>query len=138
MTTGREDTMGQYDGIKPDRLRADLKRFAELLLRLEEEDALLTSPSDLLTIIGELRQKLFAYEVRCSHLLGSGESSSASGKSATQSSSEGSSDGSREGSPSSSETEAESRRIVREARERHDQMIREWSDRPDGDNDDGG
>ncbi len=118
--------MGQYDDIDADRLRADLKRFAELLLRLDEEDGLLTSPSDLLTIMGELRQKLFAYEVRCSHLLGTGEASASSDERAT------------DASTSASEAESESRRIVREARERHKEMIREWSPPPDGDTDDDG
>ena len=118
--------MGQYDDIEPERLRADLKRFAELILRLEEEDGLLTSPADLLSIIGELRQKLFAYEVRCSHLLGSGKSSSSTPEPST------------EGPEASTDAESESGRIVREARERHDEMIREWSAPPDGETNDGG
>lgn len=115
--------MGEYDDIEPERLRADLKRFAELILRLDEEDGVLTSPSDLLTILGELRQKLFAYEVRSSHLLRRGDPSGSN---------------SEESPDAEREVESESLRVVREARERQREMMREWMSSPDDEVDDGG
>jgi len=117
------ERMGKYDNIEPERLEADLRRFAELILRLDEEDGLLTSPSDLLTILGELRQKLFAYEVRSSHLLTKEDSAGSSAKDAPD----------RE-----SETESESLRVVREARRRQREMMREWMSSPDEEDGDGG
>lgn len=56
--------MGKYDDIRPDHLRADLVRFAELILRLEKNNLLLRSAPEIQRLIGDLRQKLFAYEVR--------------------------------------------------------------------------
>lgn len=56
--------MGQYDDIKPDDLKADLRRFAELILRLDAEDRLLDATPRLLNVLGDLRVKIFAYEVR--------------------------------------------------------------------------
>jgi uncharacterized alpha-E superfamily protein len=46
-------------------------RFARRLLELEETGRLLDSPADLQTVLGELRSRLFAWEVRrTSDLLG--------------------------------------------------------------------
>lgn len=56
--------MGRYDDISPDDLRADLRRFAEFLLRLDREDRLLEATPRIMKLLGELRAKLFAYEVR--------------------------------------------------------------------------
>ncbi|HEX7089025.1 MAG TPA: hypothetical protein VF192_02745 [Longimicrobiales bacterium] len=56
--------MGLYDDIRPDELAADLRRFAELLLRLDSEGRLLEAAPNLLRILGDLRAKIFAYEVR--------------------------------------------------------------------------
>jgi hypothetical protein len=56
--------VGKYDEIRPDHLRADLVRFAELILRLEKNNLLLRSAPEIQRLIGDLRQKLFAYEVR--------------------------------------------------------------------------
>lgn len=56
--------MGKYDDIRPDHLRADLVRFAELILRLEKNNLLLRSAPEVQRLIGDLRQKLFAFEVR--------------------------------------------------------------------------
>jgi hypothetical protein len=53
-------------------LRAELVRFARRLLELEEAGRLLDSPADLQTVLGELRRRLFAWEVRKSAELGSG------------------------------------------------------------------
>lgn len=56
--------MGKYDNIQPDALRADLLNFASFIQRLEQEGRLLDGIPRLLRILGDLRQKLFAYEVR--------------------------------------------------------------------------
>jgi|GEM_PF-1517598 len=65
--------MGQYDGISGEQLRADLLRFSELLQRLDGEGALLRSAAELQLVLGELRQKLFAWEVRAGLLPDEGE-----------------------------------------------------------------
>jgi len=51
-------------------LRAELVRFARRLLELEETGRLLDSPADLQTVLGELRSRLFAWEVRRTSDLG--------------------------------------------------------------------
>ena len=56
--------MGKYDNIEPETLRADLLRFASFIQRLDAEDRLLDGIPRLLRLLGDLRQKLFAYEVR--------------------------------------------------------------------------
>ena len=61
--------MGLYDDIKPDELAADLRRFAELILRLDSEGRLLEAAPNLLRILGDLRAKIFAYEVRATDRL---------------------------------------------------------------------
>jgi hypothetical protein len=104
--------MGQYDDITEAQLRADLVRFAELLLRLEAEGGLLVSPADLQKILGELRQKLFAWEIRCSRFLdpvdppGGGPLHEPAGGEGTL---------------------PDSLRVVREAIERQREVLREWS-----------
>jgi hypothetical protein len=60
--------MGEFDDISGDRLRADLVRLAELILRMEREGTLLASPARIQRLLGTLRQKLFAWEVRASPL----------------------------------------------------------------------
>jgi len=51
-----------------ERLRGELERdliaFARSILEMEAEDRLLRSPADLQTVMGELRQRLFAWEIR--------------------------------------------------------------------------
>jgi len=56
--------MGLYDDIQPDALRADLRYFAQLILRLDAEGRLLEGAPRLLKLLGDLRAKIFAYEVR--------------------------------------------------------------------------
>ncbi len=113
--------MGEYDDISEERLRADLVRFAELILRLESEGGLLVSPADLQKMIGELRQKLFAWEIRRSRYLVEDESGP-----------EADAHGDASASSPRGEASRESLRVVREALEREQQMIREWSDGNDG------
>ncbi len=56
--------MGRYDDITADELRSALVRYARLVLRRETEGTLLDSLPDLMQFLGELRQMVFAYEVR--------------------------------------------------------------------------
>jgi hypothetical protein len=56
-------------------LRSELVRFARRLLELEDAGLLLSSPADLQTVLGELRRRLFAWEVRRTAELDAGTSS---------------------------------------------------------------
>lgn len=56
----------------PEALRADLRHFAQLVLRLERDGRLLEATPELLKLLGDLRAKLFAYEVRGTARLESG------------------------------------------------------------------
>lgn len=56
--------MGRYDDIDPEELRHQLVRVAELILQLDEDGALLREAPRLQKVFGDLRQRLFAYEVR--------------------------------------------------------------------------
>jgi len=62
--------MGRYDDIEPDDLRQSLVRVARLILRLEEDGTLLRESPRLQKLLGDLRQRLFAYEVRSTAKLG--------------------------------------------------------------------
>lgn len=62
--------MGKYDEMPPEELRERLVRFGRLILRLDEEGELLEKAPQVLKIIGDVRQMLFAYEVRCTARLG--------------------------------------------------------------------
>lgn len=62
--------MGRYDDIDPEELRRQLVRVAKLIQRLDEEDELLRAAPRLQKLLGDLRQRLFAYEVRCAANLG--------------------------------------------------------------------
>jgi hypothetical protein len=66
----RGPTMGRYDDITPEKLRAELLRFAELIQRMDRDDLLLRSSPRILKMLGELRQMLFAYEIRGARHLG--------------------------------------------------------------------
>jgi len=59
-----DERMGRYEDLPPEQLRADLVRFARLLLRLDDEGRLLGAVPHVQSLLGDLRQKLFAYEVR--------------------------------------------------------------------------
>lgn len=56
--------MGRYDDMTDEQLRAELTRFARLVLRMDEEDVLLDRTHSVLRLLGELRQMVFAHEVR--------------------------------------------------------------------------
>ena len=62
--------MGRYDDITPDKLRSELLRFAELIQRMDRDELLLRSSPRILKMLGELRQMLFAYEIRGARHLG--------------------------------------------------------------------
>lgn len=114
--------MGQYDEIPPEQVRADLVRFARLILRLEEEGRLLRSIPHIQAILGDLRQKLFAHEVRGTRNPAPDEERAPEhpdvepvlGKAAPR------------------EVEdpvlRDSLRVVREALQRQEEAIREWSE----------
>ncbi|HEX7049281.1 MAG TPA: hypothetical protein VF188_03630 [Longimicrobiales bacterium] len=92
--------MGRYDDITPDALRADLRHFAEFVLRLDADGQLLDSAPRLLKLLGDLRAKIFAYEVRgTGHLFRQAED----------------------------DTAEETRRVVDEAIRRIQEAAREWS-----------
>lgn len=101
--------MGKYDDISPEELRNDLIRFARLILQLEAEGGLLTSAAELQTLLGDLRRKLFAYEIR-----GTPEPPD-SGEAAPEADEE------------LDPVVKESLRVVREAMERQDEMVDDWT-----------
>ena len=71
--------MGRYDDITPEQLRAELLRFAELIQRMDREAILLRSSPRILRLLGELRQMLFAFEIRGARHLGGENATGAPG-----------------------------------------------------------
>lgn len=119
--------MGRYDDIPPEQIRADLVRFARLLLRLDEEGRLLRSIPHVQSLLGDLRQKLFAHEVRGTHNLpGAGAEGHAEEHMESVTPAELPED------PSI----RESLRIVREALARQEEAVEEWGRPEDGSVDD--
>jgi hypothetical protein len=109
-----DDRMGRYEDIPPEQLRADLVRFARLLLRLDDEGRLLRAVPHVQSLLGDLRQKLFAFEVRGTNQLPRTDAPDAN-------------DPSLEVHPSDEDLRLrESLRIVREALARQDEATREW------------
>lgn len=102
--------MGAYDDITPERLRSDLVSFAELLLRLDREDGLLRSAAEIQRLIGELRQKLFAYEIRSSRLLPERTEGMDRGESRVD----------------EDPLVRQSLKVIREALRREEEMLKEW------------
>lgn len=101
--------MREEPGKKPaptaEQVRVALLRFGELVRRLDEEGRLLRVLPFLLGRLGELRRLLFEYEVRVTERL----------------------------LPVEDPRERESRRIVREAMQREEEMTEDWPSewRPD-------
>lgn len=56
--------MRHDESVSPDDLRADLRHFADLIVRLDADGKLLDAAPHLLKLLGDLRAKIFAYEVR--------------------------------------------------------------------------
>lgn len=79
-------------------VRRALLAFGELIQRLEEEGRLLEAVPLLLQRLGDLRRIIFDYEVRATERL----------------------------MPVEDPVERESRRVVKEALERYEEMIEEW------------
>lgn len=102
--------MGKYDDMAPEELREQLLRFARLILRLEDDGVLLARVPAVLKLIGDLRQMLFAYEVRCA--AGLGESGEAEG-------------GRSEVPELDDPVVQESYRVVKEALERQGELLEE-------------
>jgi hypothetical protein len=121
--------MGKYDDINEDQLRGDLVRFAELILRLNREGALLASPADLQTMLGELRQKIFAWEVRASRRLQAGGEAGEAPGSESGGKAEGEAASAPEPVSSSEDRQVrDSLRIVRDALRREEELLEEWEE----------
>jgi len=71
--------MGRYDDIEPEDLRRNLVRVARLILRLDASGSLLREAPRMQKLLGDLRQRLFAYEVRHTADLESGGSAEEEG-----------------------------------------------------------
>ncbi len=110
--------MGTYDDIDSTQLRASLVRFAALILRLEAEGVLLDEVPRMQKALGDLRQRLFAYETR--RVPDSSTRSPGKRREPTV-----------EGSEPDPEIE-ESLRIVREALEQEERLRAEWQDQGEG------
>lgn len=103
--------MGRYDDISDARLRSEIARFARILQRMEEKGEILDRTADILTLLGELRRMVFAWEVRETFR---GDPDPRPAPPAAPG--------------SSSEAEDESGRIVREAREAEERLRRALED----------
>lgn len=119
--------MGRYDDIPPEQIRADLVRFARLLLRLDEEGRLLRSIPHVQSLLGDLRQKLFAHEVRGTRNLPGADAEGHSDE-----------DGDSMGLMDAVDDAGirDSLRIVREALARQEEAAEEWGSIEDGPVDD--
>ena len=113
--------MGKYDEMPPEELRERLVRFGRLILRLEEEGELLEKAPQVLKIIGDLRQMLFAYEVRCTAHLGPEEAEAEGGE---------------QDGGDDDPALLESLRVVEEALEREQELLDELARDPVDDPDD--
>src|SRR5262245_6698 len=107
----QDGSMGRYDDITPEKLRAELLRFGELIQRMDKEGLLLRSSPRILRLLGELRQMLFAYEIRGARHLGGKDLPGPAEAEAGASSDEGG--------------DADSLRIVREALRREKELQEE-------------
>jgi hypothetical protein len=104
--------MSAYDEITPEALTDSLVRAARLVLKLEEDGVLLAETPGLLELFGELRQMLFAYEVRCTGNLVPPDRAESRGEAAAD----------------EDPNVADSLRIVREALEREQELQDELRD----------
>jgi len=59
--------MGRYDHISDERLCAEVARYGRLLQRMEARGEVLDRTADILTVLGELRQMVFAWEMSCTY-----------------------------------------------------------------------
>ena len=56
--------MSRYQNISDYQLRSEVARFARILQKMEEKGDVLDRTADILTLLGELRQMVFAWEIR--------------------------------------------------------------------------
>ena len=56
-----------YDDARAERLKALLRRVADLIHQLDRSDALLGASAELQRLLGEARSELFHYEVRSTY-----------------------------------------------------------------------
>lgn len=56
--------MSRYQNITDYHLRSEVARFARILQKMEEKGEVLDRTADILTLLGELRQMVFAWEIR--------------------------------------------------------------------------
>lgn len=101
---------GSEDTPDEEKVRRVLLDFAELVRRLDDEGRLMRALPLLLTRLGDVRELLFDYEVRHTERL----------------------------MPVEDPEEREARRIVREARERMEELADEWDDGGSPESDDEG
>ena len=104
--------MGRYDDITPKQMRAELLRFAELIQRMDREQLLLRASPRILKLLGELRQMLFAFEIRAARHLGGKDLPGSAGPAGDEAAS----------SLDHPSLDRESLRIVREALEREKEL----------------
>ena len=114
--------MGRYDNISDARLRYEVQRFARILQRMEEDGETLDRTADILTLLGELRRMVFAWEVRCTF---QGDEGLDEGPEETV-----------EGDDPGSGSETDSERIVREALEQESDFLSGLDDGPEETSDD--
>jgi PAS domain-containing protein len=56
-----------YDDARAERLKALLRRLADLIQQLDRTGVLLDASAELQRLLGEARSELFHYEVRCTY-----------------------------------------------------------------------
>ena len=56
-----------YDDARAERLKALLRRLADLIRELDRKDTLLASSAELQRMLGDARSELFHYEVRSTY-----------------------------------------------------------------------
>jgi hypothetical protein len=121
--------MGRYDDIDGAELEERLRKLARLIRALDREGLLLPRTGSLLRLLGELRQMIFAYEVRCTrNLLPDDDETLPEGGAG-----EGGAD--RAGRRSPSGQPGDSERIVQEALERERELQDELRQRLFGERD---
>jgi hypothetical protein len=116
--------MGNFDDISPEELRQALIEFAREVLRRQSREELLAAIPELQEELGELRQMLFAYEVRLSRHLGPPNATEPGG-------------GNRPSDRAGDDPVLrESLRVIRDAVQREEDMLLEWEGTPPWDEDD--
>lgn len=108
--------MGRYDDITAEELRSQLLKFARLVRAMEKRGVLLEKTPSLLRLLGELRRMIFAYEVRSTRDFPPSDESLQDAR------------GDDDPNHDPEQGMEESLRIVREAREREQELQNELRD----------